>query len=117
MATIGEKNKEVTKVIGVNTIAKVIKNSKDDPLREAYIPIIFGYGIDDIRANLQWFKDHTGDTLYQCGDGKSYQRLDFAITYVEENNLEDKLKNNVIDLWEEIEEKFRKFKDRKRKIR
>jgi hypothetical protein len=114
---VGEKEKEVTKVIGINVIAETIKNTKDDPYRKAYIPIIFGYGIDDIRANLQWLKEMTGDTLYQCGDGKSYQPIDHAVKYVEMNNLEATLKKNVIDLWEEIEARFNKYKDRKKKVR
>jgi len=113
-----ESGRKVPKVIGINSIATVIKNSKDDPHREAYIPIIFGYGIDDIRANLQWQKDMKKDGTYECGDGTTYQAMDFAIQYVERNNLEDKLKEQVVDLWLEIEEKFKKnTRNRKRKLR
>ena len=105
---VGEKNKEVSKVIGINCVVKVVKNSKDDPYREAPISIVFGYGIDDIRANLQWYKDMTGGTVYECGDGQTYQAMDPAIKHIEANDLENGLRENVIDLWNEIEEKFKK---------
>jgi len=114
---VGAKNKEVTKTIGINCVARVVKNSKDDPHRDAPFSIVFGYGLDDVRANLQWLKDMTGDSVYQCGDGKSYQSIEFAIHYVESHNLEDMIKNNVIDLWEEIEDAFKDKGRRKRKIR
>jgi len=113
-----ESGAKVPKVIGINSIATVIKNSKDDPHREAYIPIIFGYGIDDIRANLQWQKDMKKASTYECGDGQTYQAMDYAIQYVEKHNLEQKLKEQVIDLWLEIEDKFKKnTRNRKRKAR
>jgi len=110
--------KKLTKVIGINSEAVVIKNSKDDPHRTAYIPIIFGYGLDDVRANLQWQKDMKKEGSYECGDGKPYQAMDQAIRWVEKNNLEQTLKNNVIDLWEEIETKSKAtVRSRKMKVR
>jgi RecA/RadA recombinase len=113
-----ESNRKVPKVIGINSLATVIKNSKDDPHRDAYIPIIFNHGIDDIRANLQWQKDMKKAGSYECGDGTTYQAMDYAIQYVERENLELKLREQVIDLWEEIEEKFKKAtRGRKRKVR
>jgi hypothetical protein len=58
------------------------------------------------------------DSTYECGDGTTYQAMDYAIQYVEKNNLESKLKEQVIDLWEEIEDKFKKStRSRKRKNR
>ncbi len=44
------------KVIGINVTIKAIKSTVDDPYREAPVRIIFGYGIDDIRANLEYIK-------------------------------------------------------------
>ena len=114
---VGSKNKEVQEVRGINCIAKIIKNSKDDPFREAPFSIVFGYGLDDIRSNLQWYKDMTGETVYNCTDGKTYQSIEYAVHYVEQNNLETDLKENVIDLWEEIREKFKEKRQRKRKTR
>lgn len=109
--------KKQEKVVGINCVAEVVKNSQDDPYRKAPLCFIFGYGIDDIRANLQWQKEVTKDTVYQCGDGKTYQAMDAAIQYVEENGLELKLKENVIALWDEIEEAFDEKLQRKPKRR
>ena len=96
---------EVSKVIGIESEATVIK-SIDDPYRTAPLYIIFGVGIDDIRGNLQYIKDMTNSTTYKCPDDKSYNILNMTIQYIEKHNLEDDLKEQTIDLWEEIESKF-----------
>ena len=96
---------EFKKVIGIESEAFVVK-SIDDPYRKAMIFILFGYGIDDIRGNLQYIKDMTNNTVYTCPDGKTYQQLNAAIGHVEKNDLVDQLRENTIDLWEAIEAKF-----------
>ena len=45
------------KVIGIQSTVKITKNSLDDPFREVPIFLVFGYGIDDVRGNLMWYKD------------------------------------------------------------
>lgn len=105
---------KVKKVIGIKSEAFIKKSSVDDEYRRAPIYILFGHGIDDIRANLQWYKDMTKDTKYNAVV-KEYQRMDYAIRCIEEEGLEGELRNMVIDLWEEIEDSF-KVK-RKKKVR
>lgn len=111
--SVGAKSRKVTKTIGINSMCRVVKSSKDDPWREVPISIVFGYGVDDVHANLQWFKIMTGETTYQGG----FQSMDDAIRYIEDDNLEEDLREGVIDLWEEIEAKFKKGKERKKKTR
>ena len=56
----------------------------------------------------------TGETTYDCVS-KNYSRMNDAIRYIEDNDLQNELKEKVIDLWEEIEDKFlisRKSKER-----
>lgn len=106
--------KKVTKTIGIESEGIIIKSSIDDEYRKAPIYIIFGKGIDDVRGNLQWFKDVSGNTKYNAID-KDFQRMDFAIRYIEENNLEADLREMVIDLWESIEKMFKVH--RKPKVR
>jgi len=103
----GEERKEVKvgKVIGIESHCVIKKSTVDDPFREAPIYIVFRIGIDDIRGNLQWYKDMTGDTTYDCID-KGYSRMNDGIRYIESNELQDELRERVIDLWEEIENKF-----------
>lgn len=97
---------KIKKAIGIHSNIYVKKSTVDDPYREVPIYIIFGYGIDDIRANLQYYKDMMGLSTYACPDGKTYQALNAAIGYIEKNQLQNDLKEKVIDLWEEIESKF-----------
>ena len=100
------------KVIGVHPYAYVVKNSCDDPYREVPLYIIFGYGLDDIRANLQWIKDIKGESMYDCIT-KEYVSMKKAILHIEENNLQAELRKNTIDLWMEVEEKFKQIRSPK----
>jgi recombination protein RecA len=97
--------KEVKKVIGIETEIEVVK-SVDEPYRKAPVIIIYGYGIDDVRANLQYIKDYKKNTMYCAGELKLSQSMEDAIQIVEEKNLENELREEVIDLWEKIERKF-----------
>jgi RecA/RadA recombinase len=102
------------KTYGIQSICTIKKSSIDDPYREANIFIVFGLGIDDVRGNLAYLKQMTGNTKYD-GVTEEFARIDTAIAHIENNNLELELKNKVIDLWEEIENTFRT--DRKPKER
>lgn len=101
--TIGRK--KVKKIIGVQSIVEVTKNSIDEPYRTAPIYIVFGFGIDDVRANLQWMKDMTGSTKFDAVE-KKFGQLEAAIKFVEDNDLEEDLRENVIELWYSIESEF-----------
>jgi RecA/RadA recombinase len=98
--------KDIKKTIGINSLCQVTKSTVDIPYGIAPISIIAGYGIDDVRANLQYVKDITANTKYDCFNDKAYVRMDDAIDYIEENGLEIDLKNRVIDLWEEVRAEF-----------
>lgn len=113
--TGGKKQVKVSKTIGIESEVTVFKSSVDDGYRSAPLYIVSKVGVDDIRANLQWMKEKTGNTVYDCLDGKTYQALDYAVAYIEQNNLEETLREAVIDIWEEIEGKF--VIDRKKKVR
>lgn len=102
---MGDKKRAFEKVIGIDSVCEVVKSTVDEPYREAPISIVFGYGIDDIRANLTWYKDVTGKG-YVLGDEKLGGRIDKAIEVVEAAGLENKLREQVIDAWEEIDRLF-----------
>jgi len=103
------------RVIGVEVTAYISKNSLDKPFREAPITILYDYGIDDIRQNLQFIKSIKGDKIYSVGGTSLGISMDGAIKAIEDDNLEDTVRNETIDLWEEVERKF--VKDRKPKVR
>ena len=109
------KGKEITQITGIVAKVEVFKNSTDMPYRTAEIYIDFKYGIDDIRANLQYLKDHSTKSIYYLNDKDFGKSMEDAILTVENENLEKELKEAVIDLWEEIQSKFKV--ERKRKQR
>lgn len=47
----------VKRVYGVQVIANCKKNKVGLPFRQCTYPIVFGYGVDDIVANLDWLKE------------------------------------------------------------
>lgn len=108
-------DKVMKQVIGVETEIEVFKSSVWKPFRTAPVIIIFDYGIDDIRANLRFLKQTRKDTTYVLDGKKLGQSIYAAIDVIEEDNLEQVLKEEVIQVWNEIEEKF--SHDRKPKSR
>lgn len=101
-------------IFGIHSICTVKKSSVDNPYRTADIYIIFGFGIDDVRGNLAYIKKITGAKNYIIKDQR-FGTINSAIKYIEDNNLEFELKNQTIDLWEEVRNAFKM--DRKQKNR
>jgi recombination protein RecA len=107
--------KERERIIGVETLITVYKSSIWKPFRTAPVSILFDYGIDDIQQNLQYIKDYTTNKVYTVGGHSLDKSMEVAVKMVEQHGLENKLKNEVIDLWESVESKFES--ERKPKVR
>lgn len=107
--------KERDRIIGVETKITVFKSSISKPYRSANVSILFDYGIDDIKQNLQFIKDFTNSKVYTIGGRSLDKSMEISINLIESSNLEKRLKNEVIDLWEETENKFKS--QRKLKVR
>jgi RecA/RadA recombinase len=101
---VGAKNREVEIVTGIRSIAKITKNSCDSPFRTAPVAVVFGYGLDNIRENLQYVKDMTGAGTFTCPDGQSFMAMNDALRYVEKAQLEEELMEETIGIWEGIQE-------------
>jgi protein RecA len=109
------RGKKIKAATGIETTIEVFKSSIWKPYRTAPIIIDFSYGIDDIQSNLKFIKDYSSENVYTLGDRKLGATKEKAIKVIEEENLEAELREEVIDLWEEIEKKFevnRKKKER-----
>lgn len=106
--------KEESRAIGVEVQIEVFKSSIWKPFHTAPVTILFDYGIDDIRANLQFVKDYTSNKIYTCKGIDLSNSLDKAIENVEDAELVEDLKEEVIDLWEENEKKFKQERKPKR---
>jgi RecA/RadA recombinase len=100
------RGREHSAVIGVKIDVQVFKNSVWAPYHTAPVHIRFDYGIDDVAANLQYIKTNMKMTKYGVGDMDLYQSLEQSATAVEEDRLERQLRDEVIALWNEIEDAF-----------
>lgn len=109
-------NKEQVRIIGVTTEVQVVKNSVWESYRSVPVTILFSYGIDDLRENLQYVKQNTGRNVYTINNEKLSNSLDEAINEVESDRREKELAKEVIDLWEEIEKKFTIKRDKQAKM-
>jgi len=98
--------KKQERIVGVETTISVFKSSIWKPFRKAVVSVIFDYGIDNLKDQLQYIKDNTENTVYTLNGEKLSNDLSKAISIVEKQNAENALREEVIDLWEEIESKF-----------
>ena len=112
---INYKGKKLNKVIGTAITVKVEKSSIWEPFHEAPVYILFDYGIDDIRANLEFTKKFTGSSIFIAGDTKLKNSMEDSITMVEEKELENQLKKQVIGIWHEMQQKFKKERKKKKR--
>jgi hypothetical protein len=94
-------------IYGIQIEVEIYKSSIWHPHRSAPVTIDFRYGVDDIRENLKYVKKLTGSTTYDVGGTKLHKSIDDAISLVETQKLQDELREEVIDLWEEFEEQFK----------
>ncbi len=99
LAEIGKIDKTiggVKRVIGVNVRARVKKNKVGLPFRECSYPIIFGYGIDDLTANVEWLievkREHR---LEELGMSKAGYKVRI-------NNLRDKGGEEVAEVRKQL---------------
>lgn len=100
------KGKKIKQVIGIETEIQVFK-TVDTPYRKAPLIIIYGYGIDDIRANLEYCKQYQGYSTYCLNGVNLSKELQKAIRMVEKDpGMIQELKDETIDLWEEIQRAF-----------
>jgi len=106
--------KEVQKVLGVKTDFEIVKNSIHDPFEKGFFYIIFGYGVDDIRTNLQYMKEKKGESTYD-GIKRRFQSLDEASLFIENEGLEVELRDRAVDMWYRIQREF--LVKRKPKVR
>jgi len=102
------KNKN-ERVIGVKIRFSVEKNKIAPPFRQGTFRLLFDYGIDDIGTNLEWLKENypTEDKVkkgawYPFGEKKLGPGLNKACKTIEDNNLEEELRQEVYRVWKEV---------------
>jgi len=102
------KNARDTEV-GIWIHAKVVKNKIAPPFREARFAVLFDYGIDDVRSNLEWLRVAGADDRlataggwWKWGGEALGQGLEAAIRGVEDGGLEGEVEAEVERVWREL---------------
>jgi len=106
--------KAISRVVGVEIEVEVFKNSVWKPFRKAPVTIIFDYGVDDIRQNLQFIKNFSKSSVYSLSGEALDKSIDAAIDKIEEDGREEELRQEVILLWNKIELQFDSHRKPKR---
>ena len=101
--------RDLKRAQGVRTTVDVAKNSVSSPYRSAEVNILFAYGIDDLRGNLEFLKASLGLPSFNVlGDEvRLGTSIDRAIREVEEGDLQARLKARTIEVWHDVESRFR----------
>lgn len=115
IAEIGKLKKTIDKVervIGVNVRANVKKNKVGLPFRTCDYPVIFGYGIDDLTASVEWLLSVGMNDPLREAVGMSKDGYKQRITGLrdrggpEVREIRAKLNALVTEEWMRIETKF-----------
>ena len=101
----------VERVVGVNVRAKIKKNKVGLAFREVDYPILFGYGIDDLTAGVEWLIDNKREAMLEQLDvSKSGYKVKIAAMRnrggQEVLDFRDRLKAIVRREWAAIETSF-----------
>lgn len=99
------------RVYGIRVKARYERNKTAKPWREAEFPIVFDYGVDDIRSMVEWIYG-TGKKKVKW-EGKEYTR-DALIKKAHETpsirkDLEDEVEMRWLEIEERLQPKTRKY--------
>jgi recombination protein RecA len=91
------------RMIGVNVKVKISKNKLTGKLRDVRFPIYYEYGVDDIGSCIEFLLEEKARPDWLPVS----KRLSSMIAWVENNDMEDRLRREVGRVWEAIEESIR----------
>jgi recombination protein RecA len=121
--TVKGKEVEEDRILGIISDVTVKKSSVDDPFRKVPLYITFHYGVDDLQANLQWYKDKTGGTRYGHRSEVQAVSMENSLELYDQHEKEDKsnlmveeLRQEVIGIWYEIERQIKRERKPKHRI-
>ena len=114
LADVGKLTKEiggVKRVVGNDVKLRCKKNKVGLPFRECEYPVIYGYGVDDMAANVQWLLEvKRGERLKEVGMSEAGYKVRIGNLRnkggPEAASVREKLNRIVRDEWTKIETKF-----------
>ena len=92
--------KGIERITGITVKARLEKNKVSLPFRECEFEIVFGYGIDDHKANIAWLDKH------KALNGDKPQLLLKALRQEGAEDLRASVRQRVTAKWAEIETSF-----------
>jgi recombination protein RecA len=98
----------VERIYGVDVKANCKKNKVGLPFRVCEYPIVFGYGVDDVSANVNWLQSIKRLDSIGFTDARWKQELG-ALLKLPDHDFDLKRKQisaAVVSLWSEIEQDF-----------
>lgn len=103
---------KIERVVGIKVRAKITKNKVGLPFREVDYPVMFGYGIDDLTANVEWLLSVGAEKLltkeFEISKAGYATRLANLRNKggAEVQELRQGLTKMVFQQWAEVETKF-----------
>lgn len=98
----------IKRTVGINTRVKCTKNKIGLPFRSCDFPILFGYGIEDICASIDWLASNK--QISRTGlSAKELKSIRSDAIHAQLDNIEeirDELAQHVGDAWSEVESSF-----------
>lgn len=102
---------KVDRVVGIQVRARCKKNKVGLPFRDCQFPIVFGYGVDDLTANVEWLIEvNHADRLKELG--LSTDRYKHSLTKLrnqggpEARDLRELMTKIIPEVWADIEAGF-----------
>jgi len=99
MSNIGKIKNARKMVIGNEFKFKVTKNKIAPPHRTGTFSLLYEYGIDDVRTNLQWLRELRDEKGNYTFGTLEYKALDDIVKAIENDNLEVALQEEVVKEW------------------
>ena len=112
-----KKEKEGKRTVITNVQAKITKNKLTGRHGEAYFPILFDYGVDNISSCIDFICDEGNWTekakVINSKDFAETMKKPLLVKHIEDNNLEEDLFHVCQETYDEIMEKLKPNRKRR----